>query len=432
MPTDTKNVITNIPCSITKWGAGGYATTNSNKQSILDYDSRTYVQARSRPKGFVNPKPFSRYLTTGTQYYMKAYMYLVSASSPLVSNTQNYHNALIGFATAPSFDGTLSSRALLDARLKVKEQSVNFAVALAESGRTAKLLGDSAKRISATGFTMGNAFVDYRNTGLKVANTATKLARAAMAVKSGQFQKAAGLLGIKRPGNLPRVMKKTRLAAKHVGQNWLEFQYGWKPLMSDMFGAVEHLAKRNNESPTRFGCTVKSRKSSMGTIYKYSLQSTDCGSSVLNSANVKWEQSCFVRMDYRQKHADMAELARTGATNPLEVAWELVPFSFVVDWFAPIGKFLSALDAESGWEFISGSKTTRLVNLHTLSISPNQRSFDKVSIASGLCKLRRKEVNRTVLSSSPIPPFFFKNPVSPVHLANATALIATAFGSRYK
>jgi hypothetical protein len=33
-----------------------------------------------------------------------------------------------------------------------------------------------------------------------------------------------------------------------------------------------------------------------------------------------------------------------GLNNPVGIAWELIPFSFVVDWFVPVGKWLTAND----------------------------------------------------------------------------------------
>jgi hypothetical protein len=32
---------------------------------------------------------------------------------------------------------------------------------------------------------------------------------------------------------------------------------------------------------------------------------------------------------------------KLGFVNPGVIAWELVPFSFVIDWFVPVGNFLS-------------------------------------------------------------------------------------------
>lgn len=47
---------------------------------------------------------------------------------------------------------------------------------------------------------------------------------------------------------------------------------------------------------------------------------------------------------FKINNPDLLLPAKVGLTNPLSVAWELIPFSFVVDWFLPIGKYLDALD----------------------------------------------------------------------------------------
>jgi hypothetical protein len=53
---------------------------------------------------------------------------------------------------------------------------------------------------------------------------------------------------------------------------------------------------------------------------------------------------------------------RLGVINPLAIAWELYPFSFVIDWFVPIGSVLTAATATAGLEFVSGH-TTRSIQL---------------------------------------------------------------------
>lgn len=46
-----------------------------------------------------------------------------------------------------------------------------------------------------------------------------------------------------------------------------------------------------------------------------------------------------------------------GLTNPLEVTWELLPFSFVADWFLPIGDYVSILDSTLGYILKGGTNT---------------------------------------------------------------------------
>jgi hypothetical protein len=45
--------------------------------------------------------------------------------------------------------------------------------------------------------------------------------------------------------------------------------------------------------------------------------------------------------------------------NPGEWAWELIPFSFVIDWMLPVGRAISNLDAFTGVGGMWGTKTER-------------------------------------------------------------------------
>lgn len=58
-------------------------------------------------------------------------------------------------------------------------------------------------------------------------------------------------------------------------------------------------------------------------------------------------------------------LNQLGLANPLATAWELVSYSFVVDWFVPIGPVLNALSARAGLIFVDGSKSNRVTGYAT-------------------------------------------------------------------
>lgn len=52
-----------------------------------------------------------------------------------------------------------------------------------------------------------------------------------------------------------------------------------------------------------------------------------------------------------------------GVSNPVAIAWELVPYSFVVDWLYPVGMYLQQLDALLGVN-LENPYTTTLRYLH--------------------------------------------------------------------
>lgn len=368
-------------------------------------DSRTYVQARRRPKGFVNPKPYTRTILTGMTKGCSPFFASGKANGggfPVrVRATGCSLSATNGQLAVPSFDGSLVNKAILDARLKVKDQDVNLGVAFAERKRTADMIYSSAM----------------------------KMAKAVRDVKHGDFYGAAARFGVQAPKKLRKRQGQPPREKREAYEAWLELQYGWMPLLSDVQGAAVLMAKRDLEDPKRHSCTVKSRFGSSRTYRK------DTGSSSLiteNNIPIKYiqmmddDQGCTVRLDYNLENAAMAAYAQAGFTNPLEIAWEIVPWSFVVDWMFPIGNYVSLLDAERGWNFRAGSSTTRQVTVSTLNVYPRPISGWSELVASGLARYSRKSVNRIVYSSPPFPGFFLKNPLSTKHCLNAIALLGQA------
>jgi hypothetical protein len=124
----------------------------------------------------------------------------------------------------------------------------------------------------------------------------------------------------------------------------------------------------------------------------------------------------------------LATFASLGLTNPLELIWERIPYSFVVDWFLPIGGWLSTLDADFGWTHRATCSTafTRVKAQGTPYANPDSTNFEIQNNTSGFFE----EAFRMYRSTGGPPPVglpHFKNPFSSTHLANALSLLAVAF-----
>lgn len=140
----------------------------------------------------------------------------------------------------------------------------------------------------------------------------------------------------------PRLLLPRGKWNKSTSSNWLKYQYGVLPLMSDMKGAVDVLYARTTR-PLYVHGRVSSKTTAIkeqevnvsylgtkvGTAYKYSQS--------LASQHIKY------RAQFDVSHIG-STLSRLGLTNPALLAWELIPFSFVADWFVNIGDCLQSLD----------------------------------------------------------------------------------------
>lgn len=112
--------------------------------------------------------------------------------------------------------------------------------------------------------------------------------------------------------------------------------------------------------------------------------------------------------------------------NPLDLAWEALGWSFLVDWLLPVSSFLSALDADVGMDFLAGTTTTWRAADYTFSWMEK----DGPALAGGPFWVGDPLKNtykcfatyRKVLAGPPRPGLYIKSPFSSVHLANALAL----------
>lgn len=120
-----------------------------------------------------------------------------------------------------------------------------------------------------------------------------------------------------------------RLSQGDVSGSWLALNLGWSPMIQDIYAGLEYAG-------TEGGYGIIRTPWVKGVI--------TCNSAGGNASLIK------KRLDYRSRlvcevRTPPVWYDRLGLTNPALVAWELVPFSFVVDYFLPIGDSIEALTA---------------------------------------------------------------------------------------
>jgi hypothetical protein len=182
-----------------------------------------------------------------------------------------------------------------------------------------------------------------------IAQSATKVYKAYKAARKGNVSGAFRILTGKSRSASRKAVSHTN--AKTLADRWLEIQYAWKPLLDDAYGAAKHLAYMQNRPAVK---TYRVGK----TMYR---------EDPLKIFNYDISGSKFVRKGIVARVTHVNEAALLGLTDPASLAWELLPYSFVADWFIPIGSYLEALTLRGALTgtFISSSKhitaTTRFV-----------------------------------------------------------------------
>lgn len=288
--------------------------------------------------------------------------------------------------------GRLASNKLL---LAIKNQKVNLAQAFAERKQTVDL----------------------------VASTATKIALALKATRKGNLVDAAKALGCDAPKRASRrAAREARVRPnptnKQMSRRWLELQYGWRPLVSDVYGSMESIAD-TGKTPTPYYSVVARHIVKRPFTNVVRDVSTELQ---VEKGTLYYKHQYTVR--YSIDNPFTRSLSQLGITNPLLIAWELMPWSFVIDWFLPVGNAISSLDATVGCTFHSGiqSKTWKVMGEATLTY--RTRNSSQVIEGNVTRGMQRFQTSRSLLSSFPTPSLpSFKNPLGFDHVANAIALL---------
>jgi len=267
-----------------------------------------------------------------------------------------------------------------------------------------------------------------------IAGTATKLVTAAKQLKRFNFLGAFNTLTAGR--SIPQGFNPNKLSrTKSLASNWLELQYGWKPLLSDIEGTLQAIPTLTN-----VGSFVRSVRSSASALKEYSVDFPP-GNGLIGFSNsgkttfLNQTKTKFV-IRYRESNPGLAFAAQTGFTNPLNLAWEILPFSFVADWFLPIGPYLESLTAFQGLEFVSGGRTNFTRVRMDSAISYNGAASGEPTVQVNYQAAYREQqiwLNRVALTEFPsltIPSVNLRGLSGGVRAQNAIALLTQFFRNR--
>lgn len=280
--------------------------------------------------------------------------------------------------------------------------------ALALNKAYEKLLDNVRNGASAS---LGATIASYKEAYGMIADRSIQLFQAYKAVRRGNLVRAANILGIPK--------KAARQASRRVGGRqipgkvsvkhyasalWLELHFGWQPLIGDIHDALK---------------TVESLPPKAGYIYGFGNQPYRKTNSApwdylkydfTGTVSVKYA----VRVEVTNPNLHLA--SKMGLINPFSIAWELVPFSFVVDWFTNVGQILDSVTDFVGLDLISGYTNTHV------------KSSGLMRSVYGSQNMRLFSFSREKLTSFPTPKLAYRSPLGgPARAATQIALLVQLF-----
>lgn len=198
---------------------------------------------------------------------------------------------------------------------------------------------------------------------------------------------------------------------KRTANEWLQFQYGVRPLMGDLAESVELLKEGLTMKPLIAFCEgsaserIDKKLLAKGSLpggwnFPYSLYETA-------KSRVTYKGMYSVRNE-----TVLAMAGSLGLTNPLALVWEAIPFSFVVDWWINIGEVIQSLDNPLYFDSPLAIQTVKTRYGRDIVSTPGEASY-----------VWEQKTRTTPFGVSTFAKPRWKLSPSTMHIANGLALI---------
>lgn len=211
----------------------------------------------------------------------------------------------------------------------------------------------------------GVNIVEYRQARNMFATRGKEFAGLLLLLARGKFVTAGRALGCtfydgKPPRRnrsgwaLPNYARKTNISMSNL---WLEWHFGVSPLISDVQEAAKVLT---DPLPNVY------IKGSAQEYAKYKTRLDDVANPGTYTEEI-WDMRIRARQatGIAITNPNLALAQQLGVLNPAALLWEIVPFSFVLDWFVNVGDWLQGFTDFAGMTLHDPVKTSHRWSWHT-------------------------------------------------------------------
>lgn len=176
-----------------------------------------------------------------------------------------------------------------------------------------------------------------------VAARTLQLVRAFKYLRRGKLGSFAAELSL--DPNLVRRKVTHKRAIQDPQGAWLEFTFGWSPFIGDIYNAIDVLQTQFPTVPIRGSATATE--------------------AIERSNSYGWRRNAVRKVQARLvadlviTNPNLLLANQLGLLNPAAVVWDVIPFSFVVDWFLPVGKFIKTFNDQAGIKLLGQCTTLK-------------------------------------------------------------------------
>lgn len=184
-------------------------------------------------------------------------------------------------------------------------------------------------------FQLGENLGEAAKTFNMVADRLLQVGRSYKALRKGNFSAFCRELGIKPKRRDAHLVGSRKRVQKNSANLWLEYHYGWSPLINDVQKGIGELT----DTPIWDRRILGSGKCVFSALDRSGAYETHSG-----YASLSTHLRCVVRVSDPNAYA----ANRLGLDNFVQTVWQLAPFSLLVDWFLNVEQYLGSLTEFAG------------------------------------------------------------------------------------
>lgn len=173
-------------------------------------------------------------------------------------------------------------------------------------------------------------------------------------------------------GGITKIIGKSKGSVRGLAEaartSWLAGRYGWRPALHDIEQIMEATVKRDRKRLTaRSNASSTSTASSTISL----IAASHANSTSVRECQHSYSVRCGVLANVK---TDSGYVSGLRLRDIPSAAWNLLPYSFVVDWFLNVGNYIEASVTSGNVEILAEWVSTDIISNQTETITPGQYS----------------------------------------------------------
>lgn len=234
-------------------------------------------------------------------------------------------------------------------------------------------------------------------------------------------------------GKAKDAVRQLRVYGNAAADHWLLYRYGIMPLISDITSMIE-LA---NKAITREGMvstrartkTVDKTKVGITSAFGGIDHQLTCTTEIVE----KYQASHTFLITLENSFGTFGSNAMRAGMSPsqiLALAWELVAYSFVIDWALSVGDWLKAVSPVAGVSHLGNYVSRKTEIYQKVTSTPLGRAYygPLVQSSPGEFRVSIEQLERRVFLTTPVLPALNSKILSVKRIADTLALLQGTWG----